>query len=79
MRQRLLNPPLIYRWGEPGLPLPVCHLRPGERVPAFLPGDEGPPWLTSGTWGQPFDFCGHVQRLCADIARSCPERACFSA
>jgi hypothetical protein len=27
--------------------------------------------VPTGDVAQPFDFCGHVQRLCADMARSC--------
>jgi hypothetical protein len=33
--------------------------------------EAAPPWLATGTVGQPFDFCGHVQRLCADIVARC--------
>jgi hypothetical protein len=36
-------------------------------------GLEAPPWLRTGPEGQPFDFCGHVRRLCADVVRGCPE------
>jgi predicted metallopeptidase len=53
------------------LPLRVIR-RVQPPVPA-LPGQEAPPWLLTGEAGQPFDFCGHVQRLCADIVQRCPE------
>jgi len=38
-------------------------------------GLEAPPWHTSGPADRPFDFCGAIGRLCADIARRCPELA----
>jgi hypothetical protein len=34
---------------------------------------EAPPWHHSGPPERPFDFCGHVHRLCADIAARCWE------
>jgi hypothetical protein len=36
-------------------------------------GLETPPWLESGPVGQPFDFCAHIRRLCADIVSRCRE------
>jgi hypothetical protein len=36
-------------------------------------GLEAPPWHDSGFPGRPFDFGGHVRRLCTDIVRHCPE------
>jgi hypothetical protein len=36
-------------------------------------GLEAPAWLQTGARDQPFDFCGHVRALCADITRNCPE------
>jgi hypothetical protein len=59
--------PLVFRWGGPELPLPYRVVRPLRPVGPALPGQEAPPWLPSGVPGQPFDFCGHVERLCADI------------
>jgi hypothetical protein len=44
----------------PGQPAPVLNL-------------EAPPWLASGPAAGPFDFCGHVRQLCADIVRRCEE------
>jgi hypothetical protein len=29
------------------------------------------PWLPTGAEGEPFDFTGHVHRLCADLAARC--------
>jgi hypothetical protein len=64
---------LIYRWGGVEAPLPVRVIRPRGRPAPLLPGLEAPPWLPTGEPGQPFDFCGHVRRLCADIAGRCAE------
>jgi hypothetical protein len=36
-------------------------------------GLEAPPWLATGPLDQPFDFCAHVRRLCADMAARCEE------
>jgi predicted metallopeptidase len=36
---------------------------------------EAPPWLATGPAEQPFDFCGHVRQLCADVSQRCPELA----
>jgi hypothetical protein len=32
-----------------------------------------PPDVPTGPEDQPFDFCGHVQRLCADIVATCAD------
>jgi hypothetical protein len=53
--------------------LPVKTVRlPGDASPRTL-GLEAPPWLETGPADRPFDFCDHVRRLCADIARRCSE------
>jgi predicted metallopeptidase len=36
-------------------------------------GAEAPPWLPTGPTDQPFDFCGHVRRLCCGIVARCRE------
>ncbi len=60
--------PLVYCWREEN-PLPIRVIRvPGR---SRLPERDGPPWLPTGPTGQPFDFCGHIQRLCADIVARC--------
>jgi hypothetical protein len=59
----------VYRWGEPGAPLPLCVIRPPRALQAIWPGQEAQPWICTGDAAQPFDFCGHVERLCADIVR----------
>jgi hypothetical protein len=65
--------PNIYAWSEADKPLPVRVIRP--MAPALGPvlGTAAPPWVESGPSGRPFDFCGLMRRLCADIARHCPE------
>lgn len=63
--------PLIRRWAEGDMPLPVRAIRAPAAAPAPPPGLEAPSWLDTGPRDQPFDFCGHVRRLCADIAARC--------
>jgi len=57
-------PPLMMQWGGALPPLPVrevgCHTR-------SHPGIEAPPWIDTGTPGEPFHFSEQVQHLCADI------------
>ena len=65
--------PLVLRWDEPGQPLPVRAVRVPPRSRPRAAGLEAPPWLKTGPAGEPFDFCAHVRRLCADIVRHCPE------
>lgn len=61
--------PTTYRWHRADQPLPLHTVRvPADsRIRAL--GLEAPPWLETGPLDQPFDFCLHVRRLCADIAR----------
>src|SRR5262245_21663274 len=72
--QRFAPPalPPVYRWQHPDRPLPLRLVRRpadgGRKV-----GLEAPPWLLSGPSDRPFDFCGHVRRLCADVAAKCEE------
>ncbi len=70
-RQRTL--PLTLRWQHPDKPLPRRAVLQPARSPLRTVGLSAPPWLTSGPDDQPFDFCIAVRRLCADIARRCPE------
>jgi hypothetical protein len=65
--------PLELRWGGPDNPLPVRNLRPRGRHAFPLPQLLPPPWLNTGPTDRPFDFCGHVRRLVADIAKRCLE------
>jgi hypothetical protein len=65
----LLSHRLVCRWGAPESPLPLRAIRSTKPLPPPMPGQGAPPWLPTGEQGQPFDFSGHVQRLCADIAQ----------
>src|SRR5947208_15011689 len=61
--------PLVLRWGQetPALPSKAIEGRSGRHVV----GLEAPPWWASGPAECPFDFCGHMERLCTDIVRRC--------
>jgi hypothetical protein len=72
VRQRL---PLVFRWQEPHRPLPVRAVRTPPSEQARVVGLEAPPWLATGPAERPFDFCGHVRRLCGDIVARSPELA----
>lgn len=67
--------PAVLHWNEPDSPLPVRAVRlpPGVRPRTI--GLETPPWWPTGPLDQPFDFCGHIRRLCADISRRCESLA----
>jgi hypothetical protein len=67
--------PLLLSWRRGENPLPVRPVRVPGRSRARAAGLEAPPWHESGPPGYPFDFCGHVRRLCEDVARRCPELA----
>jgi hypothetical protein len=61
--------PLVRCWHATHNPLPLRSIRAARlRRP---PAAEAPPWLETGPLDQPFDFCTHLERLCADIARRC--------
>jgi hypothetical protein len=63
--------PLIRRWAEGDTPLPVRSVRAPAAATAPAVGLETPGWLDTGPRDQPFEFCGHVRRLCADLAARC--------
>jgi hypothetical protein len=67
-RARIAHP-LVWRWAE-NQPLPVrlIHLR--QERPLSL-WEKAPPHLTTGPEAEPFDFCGHMRRLAADIVARC--------
>ena len=71
--RRSLSP--VLRWHEPNRPLPLRTVRPAPGGRPRKVGLEAPPWLTSGPEDRPFDFCGHVHRLCGDMVARCPELA----
>jgi hypothetical protein len=75
LRRTRASKPLAIRWSEPENPPPVRALRPSGHRRAALPGSAAPPWLPSGEPGKPFDFCGHMRRLCQDVVVRCPELA----
>lgn len=61
--------PLVYQWNHQHKPLPIRPIRLPSRTRVSLPLLDSPPWLPTGPADEPFDFCGHVQRLCADIVQ----------
>lgn len=63
--------PLTLRWSEPGKPLPVRPVQTPASARRLMADREPPHWLHTGSADAPFDFCGHVARLCADIAARC--------
>jgi predicted metallopeptidase len=52
--------------------LPVRAIRYPVPAPPRRLWNAALPWYPSGPPGQPFDFCGHVSRVCSDIAARCP-------
>lgn len=67
--------PAVLSWQGPEQPLPIRPVRLPPRTRPRSAGLEAPSYLGSGPAGRPFDFCGHVRRLCGDIAARCPELA----
>jgi hypothetical protein len=65
--------PLVLRWSEAGNPLPLRAVRLPAHARRQTHGLEAPPWWSSGPTDRPFDFCGHIRALCADVVRHCPE------
>jgi len=67
--------PFVLRWDASRRPLPRRAFRVPVRQRGRVLGLDAPPWHVTGPPDEPFDFCGHVRRLCADIAVRCPELA----
>jgi hypothetical protein len=67
------HPPLLLKWGAGDDPLPVQPVRGVGRSAHPPRGADAPPWVHSGPPGEPFHFCAHVRRLCADIVARCAE------
>lgn len=65
--------PLVLRWHEALDPLPLRSIRRPRG--ALRPREPAPDHLDTGPRDRPFDFCGHTQRLLADVVRRCPELA----
>jgi len=61
--------PLVRNWGTDN-PLPIRTLR-GPIAPRMA-GAEAPPSFQTGPPGLPFDFCSHMEGLCADVISRCP-------
>jgi predicted metallopeptidase len=61
--------PYVCCWSDGAKPLPLRIIRATARTRPHTLGIAVPPWLPTGPVEQPFDFCGHVRRLCADIGR----------
>jgi hypothetical protein len=65
--------PLELWWSAANNPMPLRTVRWPARSRRQTTGLEAPPWLATGRLDQPFDFCGRVRALCADIIRHCAE------
>ena len=65
--------PFVLRWDTAHAPLPRRVVRCPVRPRGQVIGLDAPPWLATGPTDQPFDFCGHIRRLCSDIVARCPE------
>jgi hypothetical protein len=63
--------PYVLSWNDPVNPLPVRAVQAPARRPTRWPPLDPPPWLPTGPEGQPFCFCEHMRRLCADIVTRC--------
>jgi hypothetical protein len=61
----------VLRWDEQQRPLPVRVIRATAPQRDCPPGLGAPPWLPTGPEGEPFDFCGSIRALCADIVARC--------
>lgn len=59
--------PLFYHWTSTGNPLPRRTVRWSGRLHSSAHSLGVPPWLETGSRDEPFDFCGHMRRLCADL------------
>jgi len=74
-RPSIPDEPLAFRWGRSSAPLPRRVIRTRYTSASALPGLNVPTWLSSGDHEQPFDFTYHIERLCVDIVRRCPDLA----
>jgi Putative phage metallopeptidase len=74
-RKRSIHPwqsKLVLHWDERAHPIPARTLGACNHGHGFL-GQAAPPWLATGDFARPFDFCGHIRRLLEDIAARCDE------
>jgi hypothetical protein len=65
--------PLELCWDDQDRPLPVRVLRRPLPRPGQPPCGPAFAGLPTGPTDQPFDFTGHVRRLCLDLVVRCPE------
>ena len=73
IRRPVRSLPPVYRYQLPDRPLPLRAVRRPAGAAGRKVGLEAPPWLLSGPADRPFDFCGHVRRLCGDVVARCEE------
>jgi predicted metallopeptidase len=66
----LSQPPFVCSWNGGGRPLPIRAIRALNRGRTYAL-DSAPHWLPTGPAEGPFDFCGHIRRLCADVVLRC--------
>jgi hypothetical protein len=66
------RPPFVMDWPK-GNGLPQRRLKPRSRHPQLPFYLAAPPHLATGAADSPFDFSGHMLRLCCDIAAWCEE------
>ena len=64
--------PLFYHWTASANPLPRRLVRWPGRQHTHAQIEGAPPWLNTGPVEEPFDFCGHMRRLSADLVVRCP-------
>jgi hypothetical protein len=67
----LSQPPFVCCWNEKVRPLPLRIIRAPVRSSVHPLDFPTPVARAAGTAERPFDFCGHVRRLCADIVQHC--------
>lgn len=72
-RQSGQTPPLVLEWHRATEPVPHRPLGARSRPPALPFGLSAPPHLNTGPVDRPFDFCGHIERLCGAIVNQCEE------
>jgi hypothetical protein len=67
----LAQPPFVCCWNQGAKPLPLRVIRAPSPARVHPLANTAALWLATGPAERPFDFCGHIQRLCADITLRC--------
>ena len=67
--------PLFWQWREPRDPMPRRRIKTSRSPGRELTLRDAPPWITSGSANEPFDFCRQVERLMMSIVDRCPDLA----